>query len=90
MSVANNGPSQDSNHPDDLFQLRYVTPGFKPFSYKLSPCKCWSMTIDFLHYNGCVRVRVWPIVIGESQLVKVSSFKELGVDISQDLNREVH
>ena len=25
--------SQDSNHPDDLFQSRYVTPGFKPFSY---------------------------------------------------------
>ena len=25
-------PSQDSNHPDDLFQSRYVTPGFKPFS----------------------------------------------------------
>ena len=33
MSVANNSPSQDSNHPDDLFQSRYVTPGFKPFSY---------------------------------------------------------
>ena len=44
-SVANNTP-QDSNHPDDLFQSRYVwfqtiflfidryiTPGFKPFSY---------------------------------------------------------
>ena len=34
-SVANNSPSQDSNHPDDLFQIilsRYVTPGFKPFS----------------------------------------------------------
>ena len=31
-SVANNSPSQDSNHPDDLFQSRYVTPGFKPFS----------------------------------------------------------
>ena len=28
-----NSPSQDSNHPDDLFQSRYVTPGFKPFSY---------------------------------------------------------
>jgi len=26
-------PSQDSNHRDDLFQSRYVTPGFKPFSY---------------------------------------------------------
>ena len=25
-------PSQDSSHPDDLFQSRYVTPGFKPFS----------------------------------------------------------
>ena len=25
-------PSQDSNHPDDLFQSRYLTPGFKPFS----------------------------------------------------------
>ena len=32
-SVANNSPSQNSNHPDDLFQSRYVTPGFKPFSY---------------------------------------------------------
>ena len=28
-------PSKDSNHPDDLFQSRYVTPGFKPFSYIL-------------------------------------------------------
>ena len=32
-SVTNNSPSQDSSHPDDLFQSRYVTPGFKPFSY---------------------------------------------------------
>ena len=30
-SVTNNSPSQDSNHPDDLFQSRYLTPGFKPF-----------------------------------------------------------
>ena len=28
-SVANNSPSHDSNHPDDLLQSRYVTPGFK-------------------------------------------------------------
>ena len=33
-SVTNNSPSQDSNHPDDLFQSRYVAPGFKPFSYE--------------------------------------------------------
>ena len=35
-SVTNNSPSQDSNHPDDLFQSRYVTPWFKLFSYKNS------------------------------------------------------
>ena len=32
-SITNNSPSQDSNNPDDLFQSRYVTPGFKSFSY---------------------------------------------------------
>jgi len=32
--VTNNSPSLDSSHPDDLFQSQYVTPGFKPFSYK--------------------------------------------------------
>ena len=32
-SVTNNSPSQDSYHPDDLFQSRYATPGFKQFSY---------------------------------------------------------
>ena len=29
-SVTNNSPSRDSNHPDDHF----LTPGFKPFSYR--------------------------------------------------------
>ena len=37
-AITNNRPSQDSNHPDDLFQLRYVTPGFKPFSYQFLCC----------------------------------------------------
>ena len=32
-SVTNNSPSLDSYHPDDLFQSRYATPEFKPFSY---------------------------------------------------------
>ena len=41
-SVANNSPPQDSSHPDDPFQSRYVTPGFKPVYYsKLSlRCRC--------------------------------------------------
>ena len=37
-SVTNNSPSQDFNHPDDLFQSRYATPGFKPFSYEQYGC----------------------------------------------------
>ena len=36
-SIANNSQPQDSNHPDNHFQSRYVIPGFKPVSYgKLS------------------------------------------------------
>ena len=31
--VANNRPSQDYNHTDDLFQSRYVTSRYKPFSW---------------------------------------------------------
>ena len=31
-SVANNSPSQDSSHPGDNFQSRYVIPRFKTFS----------------------------------------------------------
>ena len=26
-------PEKDSSHPDDLFQSRYVTPGFKTFPH---------------------------------------------------------
>ena len=35
LVVDNKSPSQAFNHPDDLSQSRYVTPGFKPFSYVL-------------------------------------------------------
>ena len=33
-SVARNSPSCDSNHPDDHIQSIYVTPEFKPSSYR--------------------------------------------------------
>ena len=39
-SVTNSSPFQDSNHQDDLFQSRYVTPGFKPFSYERYTVTC--------------------------------------------------
>ena len=47
----NNSPSQDSHHPDDLSQSRYVTPGFKPFSYFLN--------ILFIEMNARSRKRIF-------------------------------
>ena len=44
-SVTNNSPSQDSYHPDDLFQSRYASPGFKPFSYNVN--NCTTTTVPF-------------------------------------------
>ena len=35
LVIGNNSPSQAFNQPDDRSQSRYVTPGFKPFSYVL-------------------------------------------------------
>ena len=49
-SVTNNSPSKDSNHPDDLFQRRYVTPGFKPFSY-LGNMTEWSVIRSVIIYE---------------------------------------
>ena len=55
-SVTNNSPSQNSNHPDDLFQSRYVTPGFKPFSYFL-------IEAERVKYKKCVNFGVFTLQI---------------------------
>ena len=47
-SVTNNSPSQDFNHPDDPFQSRYVTPGFKPFSYLSYNCIQFSFNFSVI------------------------------------------
>ena len=39
-SGTSNSPSQDSNHPDDLFRSSYVALVFKPSSYKRSTVVC--------------------------------------------------
>jgi len=39
----------DSDHPDDLFQSQYVTPGFKPFSYKRVICTYYKMLCNGKH-----------------------------------------
>ena len=50
-SVTNNSPSQDSYHPDDLFQSRYATPGFKPFSY----CRFYWSELHFSSLRNILR-----------------------------------
>ena len=45
------------------------------------------MTADFLHYNSCVPR---PIAVGGSDIKQVSTFKLLGVHLSEDLTWEVH
>ena len=55
-SVTNNSPSQDSYHPDDLFQSRYATPGFKPFSYLRSlGLQSEKLANDYISYARNVR-----------------------------------
>ena len=54
---------------------------------RLNPGKCKSMTVDFLHYNSCVPR---PIAVGESDIEQVSTFKLLGVHLSEDLTWAVH
>ena len=54
---------------------------------RLNPRKCKSMTVDFLHYNSCVPR---PIAVGGSDIEQVSTFKLLGVHLSEDLTWAVH
>ena len=49
--------------------------------------KCKSMTVDFLHYNSWVPR---PIAVGGFDIEKVSTFKLLGVHLSEDLTSAVH
>ena len=62
-SVNNNSPSQDSNHADDLFQSRYVTPGCKPFSY---------LMLSFLQkmINLLLEIRVLEIHVLEIRVLQ--------------------
>ena len=53
----------------------------------INPLNCKTMTVDFLHYNSCVPR---PIAVGGSDIEEVSTFKLLGVHLSEDLTWAVH
>ena len=54
---------------------------------RLNPRNCKSMTVDFLHYNSCVPR---PVAVGGSDIEQVSTFKLLGVHLSENLTWAVH
>ena len=61
MSVVNNDSSQDSSHPDDHFQSKYVIPGFKPVSYLRSHWR-QSETLandSFSYARNVRRMKLW-------------------------------
>ena len=53
----------------------------------INALNCKTMTVDFLHYNSCVPR---PIAVGGSDIEEVSTFKLLGVHLSEDLTWAVH
>ena len=71
--------------------LNLVFDDIHPFAVnnnmRLNPRKCKTMTVDFLHYNSCVPR---PVAVGRSDIEQVSTFKLLGVHLSEDLSWAVH
>ena len=71
--------------------LNFIVDDTQRFTVKnnmcLNPPKCKSMTISFLHYNSCIAS---PIVTSGSTVEQVSSFKLLGLFISEDLTWNIH
>ena len=49
-SVTNNSPFQDSIHPDDHFQLRYVIPGSNHFLININCFQSINQSINRLMY----------------------------------------
>ena len=54
---------------------------------RLYPRKRKTMTVEFLHYNSCV---TRALAVGGSDIEQVSTFKLLGVHLSEDLTWAVH
>ena len=54
---------------------------------RLNPHKCKTMTVDFLQYSCCFPC---PIAVGGSDIEQVSTFKLLGVHLSEELTWAVH
>ena len=79
--VPRNSPSLLNVVVDDIYAFAVKN------NMRLNPRKCKPITIDFLPYNSCVP-RL--ISVGGSDMEQVSTFKLLGVHLSEDLTWAVH
>ena len=79
--VPRNSPSSLNVVVDDIHAFAVNN------NMRLNPPKWKSMTVDFLHYNSCIPR---PIAVGGSDIEQVSTFKLLGVHLSEDLTWVVH
>ena len=71
--------------------LRHVVLDVQEFAsnnnMQLNPVKCKEMRVSFLHYNSC---ELQPIATGGTYIEEVTSFKLLGVYISNDFSWATH
>ena len=71
--------------------LRHVVPDVQEFAsnnnMQLNLVKCKEMRVSFLHYNSC---ELQPIATGGTYIEEVTSFKLLGVYISNDFSWATH
>ena len=71
-----------SNSPSLLNVVVDDSHAFAVNNMLLNPRKCKTKTVEFLHYNSCVPL---PITVGGLDIEQVSTFKLLGVHLSEDL-----
>ena len=79
--VPRNSPSLMNHVVADIHSFAEVN------NIKLNPAKCKDMIVNFLHFNASV---LQPIIIGATRVESVSSFKLLGVYVTNDLTWSVH
>ena len=80
-AVLSNSPSLLNVVVDDIHAFAVNN------NMRLNPRKCKSVTVDLLHYNGWVP---HPIAVVGSDIEQISTFKLLGVHLSEDLTWAVH
>ena len=88
-SVANNSPSQDSSHPDNHFQLRYVTPGSNHFLIHPSLWNLDGQRTIFFKIEWTILILFWWVFLSLYALqITFQNFNKIDSQIF-DIRREL-